>query len=91
MFTILDIMFIFMLALPYFANLQVMQVVEAHSMFPYFLEKHLAIPTSLFFYLLVNGFSVIISIIAAKYWSNSNTHKKKLASQATPPPPPLTS
>ena len=35
-----------------------LQVVEAHSLFPYFLEKRLAIPTSPFFHLLVNGFSV---------------------------------
>ena len=40
-----------------------LQVVEAHPLFPYFLEKCLAIPTSLFFHLLVNGFSVIIIII----------------------------
>ena len=32
-----------------------LQVVEAHPLFPYFLEKCLAIP---FFHLLVNGFSV---------------------------------
>ena len=35
-----------------------LQVVEAHPLFPYFLEKRLAIPTSPFFHLLVNGFSV---------------------------------
>ena len=29
------------------------------SLFPYFFEKRLAIPTSPFFHLLVNGFSVI--------------------------------
>ena len=39
-----------------------LQVVEAHSLFPYFLEKCLAIPTSPFFHLLVNGFSVVIII-----------------------------
>ena len=33
---------------------------KAHPLFPYFLEKHLAIPTSPFFHLLVNVFSVII-------------------------------
>ena len=38
-----------------------LQVVEAHPLFPYFLEKHLAIPTSAFFQLLVNGFSFIIT------------------------------
>ena len=32
---------------------------KAHPLFPYFLEKCLAIPTSPFFHLLVNGFSVI--------------------------------
>ena len=35
-----------------------LQVVEAHPLFPYFLEKRLAIPTS---HLLVNAFSVILS------------------------------
>ena len=35
-----------------------LQVVETHPVFLYFLEKCLAIPTSLF-HLLVNGFSVI--------------------------------
>ena len=30
-----------------------------HTLFPYFLEKRLAIPTSTFFHILVNGFSVI--------------------------------
>ena len=39
-----------------------LQVVEAHPLFPYFLEKHLAIPTFPFiitiYHLLVNGFSV---------------------------------
>ena len=34
-----------------------LQVVEANPLFPYFLEKRLAIPTS-FFHLLVNGFSL---------------------------------
>ena len=32
--------------------------VKALLLFPYFLEKHLAIPTSPFFHLLVHGFSV---------------------------------
>ena len=36
-----------------------LQVVEAHPLFPYLLEKRLAIPTSPFFHLLVNGFYVI--------------------------------
>ena len=36
----------------------VLQVVEAHPLFPYFLEKRLAIPASPFFHLLVNDFSV---------------------------------
>ena len=36
-----------------------LQVVEAHPLCPYFLEKRLAIPTSPFFHVLVNGFSVI--------------------------------
>ena len=40
-----------------------LQVVEAHPLFPYFLEKHLAFPTSPFFHLLVIGFSVVIIII----------------------------
>ena len=40
-----------------------LQVVEVHPLFPYFLEKRLAIPTSPFFHLLVNGFSVKIIII----------------------------
>ena len=35
-----------------------LQVVEAHPLFPYFLEKRLAILTSPFFHLLVNVFSV---------------------------------
>ena len=35
-----------------------LQVVQAHPLYPYFLEKRLAIPTP-FFHLLVNGFSVI--------------------------------
>ena len=30
----------------------------SHPLFPYFFEKRLAIPTSPFFHLLVNGFSV---------------------------------
>ena len=41
-----------------------LQVVEAHPLFPYILEKRLAIPSYIFFfYLLVNVFSVIIIII----------------------------
>ena len=34
------------------------RVSKAHPLFPYFLEKCLAIPSSPFFHLLVNGFSV---------------------------------
>ena len=34
-----------------------LQVVDALPLFPFFLEKRLAIPIS-FFYLLINGFSV---------------------------------
>ena len=43
-----------------------LQVVEAHPLFPYFLEKRLAIPTSPFFHLLVNGFSVIVSVLFSR-------------------------
>ena len=35
-----------------------LQELKAHPMFPYFLEKCSAIPTSVFFHLLVNCFSI---------------------------------
>ena len=40
-----------------------LQAVEAHPLFWYFLEKHLAIPTSPFFHLLVYIFSVTFSVL----------------------------
>ena len=43
-----------------------LQVVEAHPLFPYFLEKRLAIPTSLFFHLVVNGFSVTCFVLFSR-------------------------
>ena len=36
---------------------------KVHPLFPYLLQKHLAIPTSPFFHLLVNGFCVITILI----------------------------
>ena len=39
-----------------------LQVVETHPLFPYFLEKHLAIPTSSFFSS-INDFFVLVSIL----------------------------
>ena len=56
-----------------------LQVVEAHPLFPYFLEKRLAIPTSPFFHLLVNGFSVIYIVDQKKiesYFSDRLTFFK---------------
>ena len=46
-----------------------LQVVEAHPLFQDFLVKHLAIPTSPFFHLLINGFSVTC---------NNNYHNQAL-------------
>ena len=39
-------------------------MVKAHPLFPYFLEKHLAIPTSPFLNLLINSFCVTIHYIS---------------------------
>ena len=41
-------------------------------MFPYFLEKRLTIPTSHFFHLLVNGFSVLFPYFFADPLPSSN-------------------
>ena len=45
---------------------------KTHHLFPYFLEKCLAIPTSPFFHLLVNGFCVTIIINLFFFYFNSD-------------------